>query len=676
MRIEEVVGHFKGDIQTGDSTYKVLCPCHQDQKPSLAIALGENGKVVLHCHAGCLIEDILEKAGLSMQDLFDSGKSIRRSRKSQLSPEVVALRHEVYSTVLAACRSFGFDTPHIVDLATRGLTPYPNLGYASLSIVGIGTALTKLRQTLGVEKILTVPGFVKDSMGFVRPVRSEGLAIPIRQPDGSIVALQVRGDDADGKYKWFSSSEESCGAVVHVPVGVPITTGGLLRITEGPLKADTCSIHQPDVITLGVPGVTTWRTALPLLELYKPSRIRLAFDADWQDKPQVRRELHRAYQALTEEGYQVDVEVWPLEVAKGIDDLLQLGHLPTLAGEAEVRPTLEEEFPEHEEIIVVNAATLVEKPIEWLWEGWLSYGSLNTLDGDPGDGKSTLVASICSACTSGISLFGSSRLHNHPVLLMACEDSREKTWLPRLRAAGADVSLIEFWDGVRDSSSQRWLPSLPGDIRKLEYLIRSREAGLVIIDPLYSFLDTQFDSCRDQDMKHVLSALSDLADRTNACIIGVRHLNKATGLSSMYRGMGSMAVIGVARSGLMVVRDTEDEDLRYLTHIKSNLGKLQKPLRFRLVEVGSTVRIEWEGQEQGNLRDLTTTDKAPVSTTAVLLLTNLLQKEDIPAAEVYKMADRAGVSDKTLKRAKKMIGVKSHQLGGIWYWSLTNGKSQ
>jgi hypothetical protein len=46
------------------------CPAHDDKWPSLSIAEGRDGRVLMHCHAGCRTEDIVAAIGLSMVDLF------------------------------------------------------------------------------------------------------------------------------------------------------------------------------------------------------------------------------------------------------------------------------------------------------------------------------------------------------------------------------------------------------------------------------------------------------------------------------------------------------------------------------------------------------------------------------------------------------------------------------
>jgi putative DNA primase/helicase len=59
----------RGLIPRGEN-FAGICPAHEDNRRSLSIAIGENGRVLLKCFAGCKVEDIVESIGLKMTDLF------------------------------------------------------------------------------------------------------------------------------------------------------------------------------------------------------------------------------------------------------------------------------------------------------------------------------------------------------------------------------------------------------------------------------------------------------------------------------------------------------------------------------------------------------------------------------------------------------------------------------
>lgn len=69
MTFEEFCGHLQGVEGRGDRR-TALCPAHGDKHQSLSVARAEDGRILLHCHCGCSVKDIVEAMGLTMQDLF------------------------------------------------------------------------------------------------------------------------------------------------------------------------------------------------------------------------------------------------------------------------------------------------------------------------------------------------------------------------------------------------------------------------------------------------------------------------------------------------------------------------------------------------------------------------------------------------------------------------------
>ncbi len=52
------------------SGWKALCPAHDDREPSLSIKEGDDGRVLLYCHAGCPTEGVLRALDMTFRDLF------------------------------------------------------------------------------------------------------------------------------------------------------------------------------------------------------------------------------------------------------------------------------------------------------------------------------------------------------------------------------------------------------------------------------------------------------------------------------------------------------------------------------------------------------------------------------------------------------------------------------
>ena len=123
---------------------------------------------------------------------------------------------------------------------------------------------------------------------------------------------------------------------------------------------------------------------------------------------------------------------------------------------------------------------------------------------------------------------------------------------------------------------------LPGDIGILEEMLTQLDARLFVIDPLMAYLSSKIDSSRDQDIRRVMRRLKKVAEKCRCTIICLRHLNKGTATNPLYRGGGSIGIIGAARAGLMVAVHPEDDQRRVVASTKPNLAELAPSLVFRL----------------------------------------------------------------------------------------------
>ncbi|WIG61810.1 MAG: hypothetical protein OJF49_004559 [Ktedonobacterales bacterium] len=173
--------------------------------------------------------------------------------------------------------------------------------------------------------------------------------------------------------------------------------------------------------------------------------------------------------------------------------------------------------------------------------------------------------------------------------LLAAEDDLTTTILPRLAVAGAEMSrvaamrAIEIYDEKKDLVVGYRPVVLPRDIRDLSFFIMETWADLVVIDPLSAYLDPNVNTWRDSDVRAALMPLAQAAKERNTAILCMRHLNKSSGANALYRGSGSIGIIGLARSGLLVAKSPDDpEHERILASTKSNLGPPMPSLRYRV----------------------------------------------------------------------------------------------
>src|SRR5262249_8218950 len=220
--------------------------------------------------------------------------------------------------------------------------------------------------------------------------------------------------------------------------------------------------------------------------------------------------------------------------------------------------------------VITRLSDVTPQPVRWLWRGRIRIGKLTVLDGDSGLGKSLLSTDL-AARISKARLMPDNTANDlrdpAGVVILSAEDDPSDTICPRLKATGADLSRIVLLAGLRDSDSVR-LPTL-ADLEAIRHAITLVNAKLVIIDPLMAYLPGRVDSHRDQDIRSSLAPLAALAAETGVAVLVIRHLNKTEGKNALYRGGGSIGIIGAARSGLLVAQDPEDEERRILAVTKS-----------------------------------------------------------------------------------------------------------
>ena len=237
--------------------------------------------------------------------------------------------HRVYCALLGV---LALSPAHRASLRARNLDndAIDALGYRTLPpdrdrrrVVG------QLKSALGGKIPDDVPGIYGGRLaGYA------GILIPVRTGDGRVRALKIRSVDPSApKYTWLSSQDgPSSGAPCHVPV----STGcrGEVRITEGPLKADVAT-HLSGLLTLGIAGCSSARSAVEHMKALRVERVRLAWDMDAHDNPHVAAGLRLAAKIYREEGFAVAIETWDQSAGKGIDDALAAGAAITAhAGDA------------------------------------------------------------------------------------------------------------------------------------------------------------------------------------------------------------------------------------------------------------------------------------------------------------------------------------------------------
>ena len=327
---------------------------------------------------------------------------------------------------------------------------------------------------------------------------------------------------------------------------------------------------------------------------------------------------------------------------------------------------------------VVCVADVKAERVEWLWRGRIPLGKITVLDGDPGLGKSTVTLDLVARISRGRPMPGEAEVRGPAnTLLLSAEDGLADTIRPRLEAAGADLTLVHALMDVPAGSGRR-PPEIPLDLEMIEEEAARREVALIIIDPLFAYLGSSVNARTDHDVRRALAPLAAVAERTNAAVLVVRHLNKAPGGPAVYRGGGSIGIIGAARSGLLLAADPDDPTRRVLAPIKSNLGPAPPAMALHLEAqtADAVARVVWDGTTRHRAADLLRQESPEVADAveqAREWLANALADGDEHESAVLKeVARAAGVSESALKRAMKRLGVE-HEARGFprqTYWRL------
>lgn len=307
--------------------------------------------------------------------------------------------------------------------------------------------------------------------------------------------------------------------------------------------------------------------------------------------------------------------------------------------------------------------TISSRTVEWLWYPYIPYGKITILQGDPGEGKSTMMLQLAALITAGKAMpDGSGDKVPGNVIYQAAEDGIEDTIKPRLLAAGADCGRIAFLENGENPITL--------DDERLEQAIKDTQAKLLVIDPLQAYLGVDNDMQKSNSTRSVFGRLAKVAERTGCAVVLIGHMNKSSRTKGIYRGLGSIDIAAVARSILLVGRDSSNPYYRIMIQIKNNLAPEGKAFVF---ELNPDLGFSWIGQEEHEMEDLlfqrskveSKLDKAKE------YLKLLLNGSDMPCADILEKMRATGIGTRTVEQAKKDMGIISYKLGDKWYWRLS-----
>ncbi len=313
--------------------------------------------------------------------------------------------------------------------------------------------------------------------------------------------------------------------------------------------------------------------------------------------------------------------------------------------------------------------------VEWLWDKRIPLGKLTLLEGDPDHGKSLITMDLAARVTRGKAFPGEDvghlehldKVDNLPggVVVLNAEDGLADTIKPRLIASGADTTRVLALSAINTDGT---LFGIPKDISTLERAIESVDARLAIVDPLSVFMNG--DPNKDNEVRKALTPLTDMAESLNVAVVVVRHFNKNVDAKALYRGGGSIGIIGAARSALAVAPHPHDDDMRVLVPQKGNLSRKAPSLAYAIVETeNGAPRIEWRGSVNFQAGEVLNPEVHSKVDAAREWIRQELKNGPVLSDEVEARSKTAGIAPATLNRAK--IGVAtSERNGAVWEWRL------
>lgn len=302
-----------------------------------------------------------------------------------------------------------------------------------------------------------------------------------------------------------------------------------------------------------------------------------------------------------------------------------------------------------ETVKIIRMSDVELTPVEWLWKPYLPFGKLSVLQGNPGEGKTYFAMHLAAACTNGKLLPNMERMEPFNVIYQTAEDGLGDTVKPRLIEAGADLDRVLVID---DSDVQLTLSD-----ERIEKAIIENNARLVIIDPIQAYLGADVDMNRANEVRPIFMRLGQVAQRTGCAILLIGHLNKAAGMQSLQRGLGSIDIAAAVRSVMFIGKLKHDPTMRILTHEKSSLAPPGASLAFSLGDEGG---FRWVGEYDITADEMlsgiepqreTKTQQAKDLICALLAGGKQALSEDIDKAALER-----GIPGRTVRDAKRELG--------------------
>lgn len=327
-----------------------------------------------------------------------------------------------------------------------------------------------------------------------------------------------------------------------------------------------------------------------------------------------------------------------------------------------------------------KASNLKLAQIEWLWKGRLPFGAVSIIEGDPGTSKSTLVATIAAHVSRGESWPDGESCPQGTAIICNAEDPEEEVILPRLLAAQANLEKVQII--VPSSKDDVETFTIPDHVGALKKAIEEENIKMISFDPLEAFLSIKVNNISNHHIRHALRSLEQLAKQTCCAILVVRHLNKDSNKAAIYRGGGSIGIVGAARSAILVAKDPSNDQRCFMLPHKANWSSLRPAISYSTEDVEvtdgrlkvQTSQIKWGGEvgitAEDLLAQITEVSDESGLKEAGLFLRQQLADGPKDSSELFELAEQVGVGRAKLFQGAKISGIIKRPENGKWIWAL------
>lgn len=312
---------------------------------------------------------------------------------------------------------------------------------------------------------------------------------------------------------------------------------------------------------------------------------------------------------------------------------------------------------------------VIATPVRWLWYPFIAAGKITLLQGDPGDGKSTMMMNLIATVTTGGKLPNGVQLEKAEKVIYQCsEDGAADTIKPRLEREGADCGKVAF-------INEEIAGGLTLDDERIRNAIIEFRPSLVVIDPIQAYLSNDTDLQIAGRARRLMQHLGMWATAYDCAIVLIGHLNKKEGTKGLYRSLGSIDVVAAARSVLQVERNPENPSIRLVRQIKNSLGPDGAEIGFSITEEDGFRWLNSPNKQKDETQKKSVEFKTKAEK-ASFMIRKLLAEGDMPSKEIHETLNKAGIGRRTIVETKKILGIQSYRKMRQWYWSIGEAENE